>query len=284
MSKPAVSVVVPTRDRPDELALALASLSRLRGREQAELIVVDDGSRDSTAERLARAHGARYLRHRQAAGLNAARNTAIDAAESELIAFVDDDVVVPEQWLCELLAGVTRHRRADAFAGAIVARIEGLAGRGCGRHAPPITALDLGHDDRPVLAAWGACMAIRRRAFERVGVFDASLSVDEGDEAEWFERLRAAGGRVVYLGAWRLEHVRRGRSARVSALLRASYRRGRGARRSDQRRGQAPSLAGELRTLVGCGWHVARRRCPQGLLLAAHALGRTVEATGGRER
>lgn len=237
MSKPAVSVVVPTRDRPDELALALASLDQLRGREQAELIVVDDGSRDSTAERLARAHGARYL----------------------------------------------RHPAADAFAGAIVARIEGFAGRGCGRHAPPITALDLGPEDRPVATAWGACMAIRRRAFERVGLFDVALSVDEGDEAEWFERLRAAGGRVVYLGAWRLEHVRQGRSARVSALLRASYRRGRGARRSDQRRGQAPSLAGELRTLVGCGWHVARRRCPQGLLLAAHALGRTVEAAGSRE-
>src|SRR5919107_1845775 len=65
-------------------------------------------------------------------------------------------------------------------------------------------------------------------------------------------------------------------------LGRAAYARGRGARAGDRRRGQAPSLAGELRVLAGCGWHTVRRACPQGLVMGAHSAGRVVETLRGR--
>jgi hypothetical protein len=50
----------------------------------------------------------------------------------------------------------------------------------------------------------------------------------------------------------------------------------------DTRRGRAPGLGAELRVLAGCGWHTVRRACPQGIVMGAHSLGRTVEAVRRR--
>ncbi len=89
-------------------------------------------------------------------------------------------------------------------------------------------------------------MAIRRSALERVGPFEESLE-HGGDEQEWQDRLMSACGGddspgALYVAAAAVEHRRAGRDARLRALSRAAYVRGRAARRFDARRGQAPSL------------------------------------------
>jgi GT2 family glycosyltransferase len=194
------------------------------------------------------------------------------------ILVVDDDVHVPPGWLAALVEGAERHPEAEAFGGPIRARFEGRPPRGCGREDPPITTLDLGERDREVDFVWGANFAVRREGIKRVGPFDEDIVQPHGDEEEWLERLRAAGGRVVYLAAAGLDHRRTAADARLRPLARAAYSRGRGARASDRRRGREPSLAGELRVLAGCGWHTLRRACPQGLIMGAHSAGRLVEA------
>jgi len=163
------------------------------------------------------------------------------------------------------------------------ARLEGPAPRGCGRERPPVTTLELGDSDTDARFAWGANMAIRRSALQRVGPFDESLA-HGGDEQEWQERLRALqpGARVRYVVAAAVEHRRAGEDARLRALARTAYARGRAARRFDARRGQAPSLAGETSTLARCLAHVLLRRCPAGLTMVAHSAGRLRE--GMRER
>ena len=103
-----------------------------------------------------------------------------------------------------------------------------------------------------------------------------------GDEEEWLERLRRAGGRVVYLAGAGLDHRRTADDARLRPLARAAYARGRGARASDDRRGRAPSVGRELRVLAGCGWHTLRRGCPQGMIMGAHSAGRVLEALRSR--
>ncbi|MEX2024201.1 MAG: glycosyltransferase [Thermoleophilaceae bacterium] len=280
MSAPAVSVVVPTRDRPEYLRVTLASLAAQGGDVACEAIVVDDGSGGEETERIARHHGARALRHDAPRGPNAARNTGIDAARAPLIALIDDDVRVPPGWAAALVAGADRHRWADAVGGPIRASLEGAAPRGCGRESAPITTLDLGGADREADFVWSANMAVRRSAIERFGGFDEDVPI-YGDEEEWLLRVRAGGGRVAYVAdAW-LEHRRAGDDARLRSLARAEYRRGRAARRNDGRKGEQLSLARELRNLAGAGWHTARRRCPQGLIMGAHSAGRIVEALRG---
>ena len=122
-------------------------------------------------------------------------------------------------------------------------------------------------------------MALRRSAFERVGPFDERFSTG-GDEEDWLRRLRAAGGRVVYLADAGLDHRRAGDDARLRALMRSAYRRGHSLRAYDESRHAAPGLVRELRVLAGCGWHVVRRRCPQGLVMGAHSAGRLMQAVG----
>src|SRR4051794_29879872 len=143
---PVVSVVVPTRDRAGYLDVTLSSLADQDFAEPYEVIVVNDGSHDSTAE-VIRRHGVRSIVHNPRRGPNAARNAAAQAAESDLIALVDDDVFAPLGWLRELVEGARRHPGAQVFGGPIRARFEGPAPRSCGRELPPITTLDLGAED-----------------------------------------------------------------------------------------------------------------------------------------
>lgn len=280
MPEPAVSVVVPTRNRAGYLDVALGSLRAQADAPPHELLVVDDGSTDETVAVAAR-HGVRVVAARAPGGLNAGRNTGIAATRADLIAFVDDDVRVPAGWLAALVAGAERHPRAGALGGPIRGRLVGPAPRSCGREQPPITTLDLGPTDRDAEFVWGANMTVRRSAIDRIGPFDESLR-GNGDEEDWLLRLHAADGRVAYIAdAW-LEHRRVGDDARLRSLARAEYRRGRAARRNDERKGTAQPLRLELRDLAGAGWHTARRRCAQGLIMGAHASGRLVEALRGR--
>jgi glycosyltransferase involved in cell wall biosynthesis len=272
-----VTVVVPTSGRAGYLEVTLDSLSSQRTAIPHEVIVVDDGSTDSTPE-VAERFGARAVRHGARRGLNAARNTGLREATGDLIAFVDDDVYVPPGWLQALVEGAERHPDADAFGGPIRPRFEGHAPRGCGREDPPITTLDLGPADTEAEMVWGANLAVRRSAVERFGEFDESFDRGHGDEEEWLLGLRSAGGRIVYLADAGLDHRRAAGDSGLRSLARAAYHRGRGARSSDQRRGTAPAVRRELRDIAGAGWHTVRRRCPQGVIMGAHAAGRLMEA------
>jgi GT2 family glycosyltransferase len=270
---PTASIIVPTRLRADYLDVALASIAPQAAAAGAELIVVDDGL-DEETQAVAARHDARYVAHEASKGLNGARNTGIDSARADLLVFVDDDVAVQPGWLDALIAA---DAGADAdvgvLTGPIRARFEDHRLRSCGREDPPITTQDHGPNDRDVATAWGANMTVRRAAIARAGRFDETREL-YGDEQEWQGRLLAAGGRIRYVAAAALEHRRAGDDARLRALAGAAYRRGASSRRFDVFKGRAPSLARELRVLAGCGAHTIRYACPNGIVLAAHSLGR----------
>jgi GT2 family glycosyltransferase len=321
LTDPTASIVIPTRARPDYLRVALASIAPQAAAAGAELLVVEDGRPSHEVGALARRFGATHLSHAQPLGLNAARNTGVANSRGELLVFVDDDVEVGPGWLQALLAAAREHPDTQVFTGPIRPRLEGRGGwsrHSCGREGPPITSLDLGsRDTDDVRFAWGANMTVRRGALERVGPFDATLGL-YGDEQEWQERLLAetgirakgaclpasvssrnghgGGGQaeatetsppfrerpILYVAAAALDHRRSPADARLRSLARAARARGRASRRYDAWRGEAPTLHRELRTLAGCLGHVVRRRCPAGLTMVAHSLGRFEQ--GLRER
>jgi GT2 family glycosyltransferase len=277
---PAASILFPTRRRRDYLATALESVAGQAADHGAEIVVVEDDPADPETERLAGSYGARYVALGSARGLNVARNAAIDAARADLLCFLDDDVAAWPGWLGALLSAAATHPGHAAFGGPIRARLEGTNLHACGREPAPVTTLDLGPHDRDAELVWGANLAVRRSAVERVGAFDAGRS-GPGDEEEWERRLRAAGGRILYVAAAGVDHRRTGADARIAGLSRAAWHRGRHSRRFDESKGTAPGLAPELRTLAGCIWHTARYRCGNGIVLTAQTAGRLREAVGG---
>ena len=270
------SILIPTRGRPNYLTVTLASVMPQARVHDAEVFVVSDGEDAATAG-VAGAHGAELISLQRARGLNAARNAGVTAAAGELIVFVDDDIEAQPGWLEAFMRAAGEHDDEDLFGGPIVARLEGGGPRSCGREDAPITTLDGGPDDREIEFVWGANMAIRRRALEQIGGFDETIQ-GRGDEEEWERRYKSAGGRVRYIARARVVHRRVAADATVRSLSRAAYALGRTARRNDVRKGAGPTLPAELRTLGGCVWHTGRRRCANGIVMAAHSLGRVREA------
>jgi GT2 family glycosyltransferase len=277
---PFASIVIPTRGRPDYLAVALASIAPQAASAAAEVIVVDDSAGLERNAEIARRFGANYLALGGPRGLNAARNAGLEASGGELVAFVDDDVEVLAGWLDALIAAAHANPEVGVFTGPIIARLEGSGARRrvCGREGPPITHTDFGREDRDVTRAWGANMAIRASAFEAVGRFDPHRACWNGDEEEWEQRHLQAGGRIRYIAAAALEHRRAPADATLWALMRVALARGREAREFDEEQGRAPSQAAELRVFAGCLWHTFRRACANGPVMAAHSWGRISRA------
>src|SRR4051812_1875884 len=249
-TRPRAAVVVPTLGRAAYLEVALASILPQATAAGAEVLVVLDGPDPASAAVAARA-GVEVVAHERPAGLNAARNTALEHTTGELVCFLDDDVELRPGWLDALLVAAAAEPEVDVFTGPIFARFEDHPFRTCGREGPPVTFLDLGPDDTDAPHAWGANMAIRRSAFARVGPFDPGREL-YGDEQEWQDRLRASERpRIRYVASAALDHRRAGEDARLRSLASAAHRRGQASRRFDVFKSAQPTLAGELRTLAG---------------------------------
>ena len=107
-----VSVVIPTYNRARVVGEAIDS-ALAQTHERLEVIVVDDGSTDDTAERVGRRRDPRlrYVR-REHAGVSSARNAGIAAATGDLVSFLDsDDLWKPEKIETEV-AALARHPEA----------------------------------------------------------------------------------------------------------------------------------------------------------------------------
>jgi glycosyltransferase involved in cell wall biosynthesis len=234
MTRPPLSVVVPTRNRPEMLRRALESVQPALGPDD-ELIVVDSASDDPAAtEQVAQAMGARVVRCDRP-GETVARNAGWRAARHAFVAYCDDDVWVDPGW-------------ADALASAVAGdpEIAFVTGR---IDVPPgqeIVGLAVSILDRPDAAVYvattpgllghAASMVVRRDAVAGVGGFDerlgAGATFEAGPEGDLFDRLFAAGWRGAYEPAARAWHDQWRRRLRVIIRLDYGYGKGSGARLS----------------------------------------------------
>lgn len=94
---PALSVIICSLNGADGIGRCLDALDAQTVRPALELIVVDDGSTDSTSD-IAKAHAVTLIQHTKRRGVSAARNSGIRAASAPIIAFLDDDCEPDPDW------------------------------------------------------------------------------------------------------------------------------------------------------------------------------------------
>lgn len=106
---PLVSVIIPTYNRKESILPTLDSLARQTyPSDQFEIIVVDDGCTDGTSETVAAEYPAVHLIGQTNQGAAAARNTGATLARGDYLVFIDDDIVLHEQYLEEIVGACAR--------------------------------------------------------------------------------------------------------------------------------------------------------------------------------
>jgi GT2 family glycosyltransferase len=227
-----LSVIVCTRDRPDDLRRCLASLVPTLPA-GSELIVVDNAPETGTARRVVEGFPAVRRVPEARPGLSAARNAGIAAARGEILAFTDDDVEVHPLWARRILAAFADPAVACTTGLVLPAALEseaqlvfefGLGGLGRGfvpRRFGPDWFRSFRRDCPPVWSLGaGANMAIRRSAIERVGSFDERLGAGASgcsEDSELWYRLLAAGLTCRYAPEAVVFHHHRGDWAALRA-------------------------------------------------------------------
>lgn len=184
LETPTISAIVPTYNAGAFLPEALDSI-RAQCCESLEIVVVDDGSTDNTRSLVESWHDIRYV-HQANQGPSAARNTGIDVARGELLAFLDaDDLWTPDH-LAILWAALARNPQAH-FAWGQSRVVQLNESPGAAR-----TSEVLNESVPQFLIGSGL---YRRSAFEIVGRFDPSLKLAE--DIDWI--LTARGNQVPHV-------------------------------------------------------------------------------------
>src|SRR5215469_11933101 len=116
-----VTVYIPAYNVSEFLAPCIESLLS-QTLPADEILVIDDGSQDNSAEIASRYPQVTLIKHPVNRGLASARNTAVRTARNELVASLDADCVAAPSWLAEL----TRHLKDPALVGVGGKLIEGV--------------------------------------------------------------------------------------------------------------------------------------------------------------
>ena len=208
-----ISVIVCTRNGNTRIGRCLRALEKLSDHRH-ELLVVDDGSSDGTADFVARRFPDVRLLRLPPGGLSAARNAGAAAANGEIFAFTDDDCEADSEWL-DRLRRVFADGRFAAVGGpnlpppprswreAVVCAAPG---------APSHVLLD----DEEAEHLPGCNLAVTRAAFTAIGGFDPAFHT-AGDDVDFCWRLRDAGLRLGFAPGAFVWHSRR---PSLSAFLR----------------------------------------------------------------
>ncbi len=214
--EPLVSVVVPIHNKYAVTRRCLAALAYAPTRVPFELIVVDDGSGDGSAEALAReAPGVQVIRHDYARGFNQACHSGVAASSGEFVVLLNNDTEPCCRWLEELLEPFRRWDDTGMTGAQLIypdGRLQEAGGivwgngepwnygRGRNPYHPGVAYT------RQVDYVSGAALAIRRELWNQLGGFSPEFSPAYYEDTDLAFKVRQAGLVVRYAPLARVIH------------------------------------------------------------------------------
>lgn len=228
---PSLTVAICTKDRPENVQRCLTSLLPLQSSNQFEIVVVDNAPSDDRTQSLVSAFPTVHYVREPKPGLNFARNRALQTANRELLAFLDDDVVVDRQWLQGLQTAWAENPDAGGFTGLVLpyeleseAQILFERRGGFGRGFEKIRyGQSLPHNPLYPCGAGifgaGCNMAFRRDLLLQLGGFDDALDTGAplpgGGDLDIFYRVVRSGHPLIYEPQYLVYHQHRQEYARL---------------------------------------------------------------------
>lgn len=203
-SVPKISVYIPAYNVAEFLPRCMQSLLE-QYLAVDEILVIDDGSSDNSAELAASCKGVTLVRHGVNKGLAAARNTAMQVARNEFVASIDADCIAHPSWLSALVKNMTDPKLAGVGGKLSEAVQETLADRWRAVHMPQEWGDSLLRNPRFL---FGCNNLFRKSAVLEAGGYDERMRTN-GEDADLCRRLRERGWDLLYdpsAGATHLRH------------------------------------------------------------------------------
>jgi GT2 family glycosyltransferase len=179
---PFVSIVVPVLNGERTIQECLTSLLYMEyPEERREIVVVDNGSIDRTAEIIKR-FPIMYLQEKRR-GIPYARNRGIEASRGEIVAFTDSDCVVSKRWLYELVQGFERKEVGGVEGETVDYPPTNPAEKYMAKRRSYSRKMRLASPLSPYAVT--ANVAFRREVFDKIGVFDSRFPSGEDVDFSW---------------------------------------------------------------------------------------------------
>ncbi|VVB89285.1 Glycosyltransferase AglE [uncultured archaeon] len=190
---PYVSIIVPTYNRKDLLKKSIESLlNQTYPKNKYEIIIVDDGSTDGTEKLVKELMGQAPDKIKSFTqdnkGPASARNIGIKYARGEFIGFIDDDVIVPNNWLetgTKILSD-----DVDIIGGFGLYPMD-LKPNLITKYGDFKDNYTRDNNNAPYLRTWN--LFVKRQVFEKVGLFDETFKTSGGEDSEWCLRAKRLG-------------------------------------------------------------------------------------------
>lgn len=206
-AQPKVSIVIPVYNKIEYTVACLRSLGEHAGSTSFEVIVVDDGSSDTTPEQLAEIEGIRVLRNEQNLGFIGSCNAGAALARGEFVLFLNNDTVVTKGWLEALIACFAEETDAG-LVGAKLVYPDGRLQEAGGIVFRDGSGWNYGRFENPNDPRFeyrreadycsGAAIMLPRALFEQLGGFDTRYAPAYYEDTDLAFAVRAAGKKVFY--------------------------------------------------------------------------------------
>lgn len=212
---PSVTVIIPTKDRRDELLECIESIfSQDYPKHKVELIVIDDGSHDGTRD-LVSMFPCKLLSHVKSRGQSYCRNVGAEEAQGEILAFLDSDCVAESSWLKELVTYFQWEK-----IGAVGGYVDGYFNDSAlDRYEKVFSPLNMGMyiqcgtNNGSTFYTPTCNMLVRRKAFVEAGGIQESMHV--GEDVDFCWRIRKKGYYALYVPRGVVKHKHRNHTVKM---------------------------------------------------------------------